>query len=137
MSDLPENDDSRERSLELVFSQVFEQILRRDERFMHQQAERDASVQEKLMQMVTQMVHANTMDRVLVNGFEAVAKQLEVQMAPLRTLGREYVSLSREQDALLATLQRALTRIDFSQEGAADAIRTIGNTAPSAARTAA
>jgi transposase len=104
---------------------MFKEVLARDEAMWTKLSSRDVKLQEQMIGIFARLADASSVDQVLVNGFDAVAEQIKAQVAPLRSLGRSYEPLKPEADKLLATLQRALRRPDFSLDPAEGGIRTL------------
>ena len=89
-------------------------MMDRDERMWLRLAERDAILQDQIVQLFARLVDSTGHDDVLINGFEAIASQIGAQSAPLRALGRQYNPLGKDQDRALALIQQALARHDFA-----------------------
>ena len=126
MPDKPPEKNAQALATELALAQLFTQMVDRDQQMWQRLSERDSQLQGQMVGLFSQLLQANSVDRVLVKGFHEVTEQLKAQVGPLRSLGREYVALPAPDDALLATLQRALVRPDFTQVDAALAIKDVG-----------
>jgi hypothetical protein len=96
-------------------------LMDRDERMWLRLTERDAILQDQIVQLFARLVDSTGHDDVLINGFEAIASQIGAQSAPLRALGRQYKPLGEEQDRALALIQRALARHEFALDKDPDA----------------
>ena len=90
-------------------------IVERDGDFWDKFAERDAAMQEKVLDLVSQIVDANSVDRVLGSGLHEIAEQIRIQMSPLREIPNTHRKLAEDEDAQLVSLQLALERPDFTQ----------------------
>lgn len=89
-------------------------LMDRDERMWLRLTERDAVLQDQIVQLFARLVDSTGHDDVLINGFEAIASQIRAQAAPLRSLGRQYNPLGEKEDRALALIQRALARHEFA-----------------------
>ncbi|WP_298093420.1 hypothetical protein [uncultured Sphingomonas sp.] len=103
------------------------QMMARDNQMWEQLNRRDNDMQKQLLELFSQLLAANSVDRVVVSGFDEMGKLLREQMGPLRTIGRDYGELDQDTNRRLETLQKALERQDFSQVSDEGAIRGIAN----------
>lgn len=91
------------------------QMMARDNQMWEQLNQRDNQMQGQLLELFSQLLDANSVDRVVVSGFDEMGKLLKEQLGPLRQLGRDHVKLDEKTNAKLVILQKALMRQDFSQ----------------------
>jgi len=105
---------SHDEVQDVAITQLYRQMIERDQAMWKQLNERDRMLQDGMMELFSRMLDNSSVDRVMVAGFTEIAEQLREQLSPLRDLSPPREPLSEEQDALLISLRRALTRPDFS-----------------------
>lgn len=106
---------------ESTIAEVMSQVVTRDQVMWEQLTRRDTELQGRMMDLFSQLLGTNSLDRVLANGLGELIDQLKEQLAPLRELARPRADLDEGDDARLASLNRALRRPNFGGPPESDA----------------
>lgn len=126
MAKTPSGSSSPEGASNPAVAELYRVMVARDQAMWDQLTQRDSALQDRMLDLFSRLLEANSIDRVLVKGFDEIAGQLQEQLEPLRDLAPSRTQLEPADDAALASLRRALVRPDFSRpsEGGAGAVVT-------------
>lgn len=119
-----------EPTTESEIAELYRLMVARDQAMWDQLTNRDSLLQDRMLELFSRLLDANSIDRVLVTGFTEISEQLKEQMQPLRDLSRPHAVLNPMDDAALASLRRALSRPDFNRPTPAKMQNPGGLTSP-------
>lgn len=111
-------------------SDLLQFIVERHDQLWTRITERDDALHNQVLGIVSKIVDANSLDRVLATGLQEIADQIEEQMSPLREIPNSHKRLEDPDDARLTALNLALERPDFSLPGATEVGPLLGVPTP-------
>jgi len=114
MARSPDEPANRDDIQDVAIAQLYRQFEARDRAMWERFTERDGKLQDRMLELFAKILDTNAMDRVMAVGFNEIADQLHAQLEPLRELAPQRAQLDESEDAVLASLRRALTRPDYS-----------------------